>query len=561
MATKLGQTESNQQIFDSFIRSVLDDCGVRRLDLPTEDLLDSIEKDQASIDAVLNLIVVAHAIYLFSTISTPIDDPTWTNDLHMQRSRVARALGKCREILGKSRVNSERRKDDPASTRSHWWHIVVPIEYKLPPWEEFKDSGLLTSPKVAECPFLRDLRLMTPWPPDYPRSLAFERDLVQYGESTPLTSWHYFAINDRINGLADRIELIEFDEWMTAVDVCSQLICRTEPLKAEFREAMLEQSWSYRSSAIRATPTSAEHWSWQFGRIAALGLIRENTVGITPTEYFDWHWPNGLKALSLICTAQQPYDALVESCWHGVLFSESSSSAEMHLEGAAQIPSSHLYWLMRLGFLDGVKRIEGHKVDGPAHSMEPSQMSTLLIGSPQELARELVAAEEAARKERVAQIESTLAGHLGKVWELLPADSQQQLSEGELRRQWHNGKEASLCYANAVETALREWLSNPEGRRDWPRGIGEWMDCIRRMTLPRDKRHKLDHVLRRRFNADYAKELANALDVFQRSRLPGAHGLPLPPFTVKARETALGNEQRSSVFDLLLRFAKRVPSP
>ena len=62
--------------------------------------------------------------------------------------------------------------------------------------------------------------------------------------------------------------------------------------------------------------------------------------------------------------------------------------------------------------------------------------------------------------------------------------------------------------------------------------------------------------LKRRFDVRFAKDLAEAFDVFQVGRLPRAHGLKRTPFARKARQVALGVE-RTSVFELLLRFAKR----
>ena len=108
-----------------------------------------------------------------------------------------------------------------------------------------------------------------------------------------------------------------------------------------------------------------------------------------------------------------------------------------------------------------------------------------------------------------------------------------------------------------METALVEWLPNRRGQRDWPESIGEWEDCLRKMTRPKGKRHKLDHIFRQQFEPRFATKLAEGLDVFREGRLPGAHGKPLPPRALKAKETALGNAQRPSIFELILKFARR----
>ena len=562
MGYLLGLTESNQEIFDAYVRSMLHDCEVRLSDMPTDALLDSVDNDEASIDSALNLIVIAHAVYLFSEICTPIDKPAWANRLGMLRSRLADALPKCRAILGGSHIDVLRPDDSPDAGWKHFWHILVPSEYGMEPWREFNESKLLTSAKVAECPFLGDFRLMTPSPPNSLRPLAFERNLVEYSDMTSLTSWHYFVVSNRISELLERLEPPEFDEWVTAVDVCALLMSRAGRLGLEARDAMFEQPWSYTSADFRASPTTAEHWAWQFGRVSSLGAVRNNLDGITPVEYFDWHWPNGLTALSLMFTAKEPYDALVQSCWDGLMFANSGKGSAATFEnGAAQPPSSYLHWLMRLGFLDGAKMIKEHISNPLAQSSNSSETSPLLLGSYQELGRAIVAAEQAAKQEHEADVAAKVADLLGRAWELLPSDSKQQLIEGELNLSSHKASAASLCYANAVENALEYCLPNIEGRRDWPQGIGKWENAVRMLTHSKDKRRHsaLDHVLRKRFNPRYAKELADALGIFEKERLPGAHGKSLPPSAEKARATVLGIEQRPSVFEILLKFAMRTP--
>ena len=557
MSLTLGQAETNRQIFDSFVISMLNDCGAQQVDQPAEDLLDSVENGQASIDAALNLIVIAHATWLFSEVCAPIDEPAWTNDLTVLRSRMASALPKCRDILGSGHLDYSKPTDEPSSSWNHFWHVVVPLEYGMEPWEEFKGSRLLTSTKVAECPFLGDLRLMGPWPPDSPRRLSFERELVEYSDITTLTSWHYFAMSDRISDLMDKLETLEFDDWATAVDVCSLLMSRAAPL-GEDLEIITEQPWSFTSSEIRASPTSAEHWAWQFGRVTALWPMGENVSAITPDEYFNTlmsDWANGLTALSLLCTAKEPLDALLAACWDGITF----TSYKRIIEDAVELtPTNHLFWLMRLGFLDGIKRVEEHKKCASTHSPEVEASNMLMVGLPEELGKAIVTAQQEAERDHENQIENNIADRLGKIWDRIPPDSKQQLIEAELNIKRHKAVPASQNYANAVEGVLKEWLSDPGGRSDWPRGINGWEDCIRKMTrFNKGKRHKLDDILRKRFDPRYAAELAKALDVFREGRKPGAHGEPLPPFALKAKETALGSEHNPSVFELLLKFARR----
>ena len=553
----LGQSETNQQIFDAFVRSVLDDCEVEYIEQPIEGLLEQIENDEASVNAAFNLIVAAHVAFHLAAHFTPIEDPTWTNSLKVLKSRIASGLLKCRKILNANCFNSEQVEEGSGSSGSSFWNYVVPVEYGLDPWEEFKGSRLLTPTKFKADPFFRDIDLW--FPIDHPcERLAFEYDLIERSDITTLTTWHYFAMSKRLNALIENLEPLEFNEWATAIDVCSLLMSRAEPLKEENQDSITEQSWSFNSSEIKVSPTSAEHWAWQFGRVTALWSMQDKDE--ERTRYFDAlmdPWPNGLSALSLLCIPRESYARMLESCWDGVIVSRWPRGQGSHEDASQQLPSSHFFWLMRLGFLDGVKRIEGRKNDVATHSPESKESDVLLLGSSKELSKAWLEVQEAADRERENQIENKIAERLGEIWELIPPDSRQQLIEAEFNLKSHKAAQASLNYANAVEAVLAEWLSDPKGRGDWPKGISQWEDCVRKMTREKGRRHRLDSIFRQRFDPRHAAKLAEALDVFREGRLPGAHGKPLPPFALKAKETALGNEHTASVFELLLKFAKR----
>ena len=120
---------------------MLDDCGAQLVDLSKEALIDSVESGQASIDVALNLIVISHATWLFSEICTPIDEPAWTNNLTALKPRLASTLPKCRDIVGRSWLDSGKPTDALTPSWNHFWHVVVPLEYGLEPWEEFKCRG------------------------------------------------------------------------------------------------------------------------------------------------------------------------------------------------------------------------------------------------------------------------------------------------------------------------------------------------------------------------------------------------------------------------------------
>ena len=560
MSSILGQSETNQQIFDSFVQSVLDDCKVPHIEQPIEALLDRIENGETSVNVALNLIVASHVTFLLAAHFTPIEDPSWTNSLKALYPKIASGLLKCRKILNASCFSGSPVDEGSDSLGSSFWNYAVPVEYGLDPWEEFKGSNLLTATKLKVDPFFRDIGIWFPLDSDSGKGLAFERDLLELSDITTLTSWHYFVVSDRINDLVEKLETLEFDDWATTVDVCSLLMSRAEPLREEDLDDITEQSWSFTSSEIKVSPTSAEHWAWQFGRVTALWSMQDDDEELT--EYFDalmGLWPDGLSALSLLCISRESYHTVLGSCWDGVIVTRCRRGEGAHEGASYQLPSSHLFWLMRLGFLDGIKRVTECKSPDSATSSEPKESDVLLLGSSQELGKAIVTYQEAAEREREAQIKGNLVERLGKVWDLLPEDSQYHLVEAERNVKVRKPKDASLHYAIAVETALVEWLPNRGGQKDWPKSIGQWEYCVRKMTRPKGKRHGLDDILSKWFDPKYSAKLAEALDVFREVRLPGAHGKQLPPRALKAKETALGNEQRPSIFELLLKFARRWP--
>ncbi len=118
---------------------------------------------------------------------------------------------------------------------------------------------------------------------------------------------------------------------------------------------------------------------------------------------------------------------------------------------------------------------------------------------------------------------------------------------------------ASLGFAKAVEVVLEDWLPAPKGQRGWTdRTIGKWAGTIGRMTSPKERRAPLDPVLRRQFNARYEKELAEALDILGDLRAREAHHGREVPRPQLVRKYVLGTETRLSIFELILRFAKRM---
>lgn len=321
------------------------------------------------------------------------------------------------------------------------------------------------------------------------------------------------------------------------------------------------------TSEIRLPPILAEYWAWEFGRVAAMWSMVDKSIFEDEYEAdFFQDWDNGLTALSLLSGVKEDSDVLIRICWIGALSTWRSAPEPVewwHFGVSDDVypsslqPTDHLFWLMRLGAVDGALKLDLNGSDSPAPSSEPPRTDMLMLGSDIQLGRTMLKVIEDAEQERERCIENELAERLGEVWDKLPPDSLYHLRSAELNLQKRRPPDASLDYAIAVETALSEWLKPPNGQYNWPKGLGDWLDLLKGMAGDKRQRYGADRDLRRRFNPQYASKLAEALDIFREARLPRAHGLPRPPRAQKARETVLGGEQRQGVFELILRFAKR----
>ena len=560
MAIDFHKAENNQQIFDSCVRSVLDHCEVPQIDQPIEGLLESIEHGEGSVDTALNLVVAAHVAHLFLEVHLPIEEPEWTDALRRLKPGIEDGLELCRELLIKSLPNSARIGDKTDRA----WFAVIPQEYGMQPWMELKDSGLLKCDMFGIC-FIRDGFLFQLKQQEPVKRIELSTLAREFGDSGSRidsfvkrsTAWHRFVVADAIHAFLEEPKGLEWEEWCALVDLCSELMQGAEPAT----ESPMDDVWTP-TSQIRQSPKSAEYWAWEFGRVAAMWpLVDKTTFDSHESDYF-YDWSNGLAALSLQLGASGSDEDLFDRCWTGAAVASglNSESGRRSAYPDEQSPSDPLFWLMRLGFLYGSRRVESSEPVLPARPVEPSESHPLLLGSYEELGRAIEQARTAAEQEKKARIHGELAEKLGKIWGLLPTDSQDHLFKAELHLEQPEPRYASLEYATAVETALLEWLAPPRDQRDWPGELGKWADALRRMTSQKRDRHELDRYFRQRFDPRHASALVRALDVLREARLPGAHGKQRPPYARKVQQVVFGDEhggQGPGVFELILRFAKR----
>ena len=563
MTIELHQTDNNQRIFDSFVQHVLDRSGVPLVDQPIEVLLESIEHGEASVDTALNLVVAAHVVHLFLEVCTPIEEPEWTDALKALKPRVKNGLRLCRSLLAENRPDSVQTE---GSLRSHnnEWHGWIAFEYGLEPWDELQGYQFSVSPVSEPYSFFSDVLLYI-FKLGESSGKSETGSLVKHVSSSfgeRLPSWHFFMARDALRALETH-ERLDWDVWCVAVDFCSEMLHRTEWLGVTYPD----DEHGIDTSEIRLPPISAEYWAWEFGRVAAMSSMVDRSIFEDEYEAdFFQDWGNGLTALSLLSGVKEDSDVLIRLCWIGALSTWRSAPEPVewwHFGVSDDVypsslqPTDHLFWLMRLGAVDGALKLDLNGSDSPAPSSEPPRTDMLMLGSDIQLGRTMLKVIEDAEQERERRIENELAERLGKVWDKLPPDAQDHLRHAELHLKSRKPRDASLDYANAVETVLLEWLTPPADQREWPQSLGEWVSRLREMSSKNRQRGRQDSYLRQLFDPQYASKLAEALDIFREARLPRAHGLPRPPRAQKARETVLGREQSSGVFELILRFAKR----
>ena len=550
-------SENNQQIFDSCVRSLLDHCEVPLLDQPLKGLLESIEHGEGSVNTALNLIAAAHVAHLFLEVLTPIEDAKWTDALKGLKPRIESGLELCRQLLVKNLPDSAQ----TAYNIDLAWIYVIPREYGMEPWVELQDSGLLKCDVLGIC-FVRDILLFQLKQQEPTKRIELSTLAREFGDSDSRingfversTAWHRFVVRDAIRAFLEDPRRIEWEEWCAVVDLCSELMRSAVPTT----ESTLEDIWTP-TSEVHFSPTSTEYWAWEFGRVASMWpLVNKTTFDSHESEYF-YDWPNGLAALSLQLGASGSDEDLFDRCWTGAAVASGfkSESGWHSAYPDQQSPSDHLFWLMRLGFLHGSRRVESSEPVLPARSVEPSDADILLLGNQEQLARVIREALRGQEPDEEKCIRDDLTEKLVGIWDRLPLDSQEHLVDAELNLKKRKWRDASLDYANAVETALSEWLPPPRDQRShWPSALGEWVKELKGMTSQSRDRHRLDRYFRQRFDPKSASDLARALDVLREARKARAHGERRPPFANKAREAILG-EGRPGIFELILKFAQR----
>jgi hypothetical protein len=178
------------------------------------------------------------------------------------------------------------------------------------------------------------------------------------------------------------------------------------------------------------------------------------------------------------------------------------------------------------------------------------------VGKDAGLGDALLHAIEAARQQREEQVAAELKEQLGVICERLPEDAFHHLFDAEQNMRRRKWRDASLDYANAVETALDDWLKMPNGAGPSATVLGDWTIILKKIARQSTSRSGHDRRIRQIYEPRYSKSLGEALDVIRQARVPRAHGVQRSPLAHKVQGIVLGLDQ-VGVFELILRFARR----
>ena len=618
MTTDDHQNETNQAIFDDYVRHMLKGAGVEYIDEPIEHIIETIEHGDAGPETALHLIAIAHVKFMFDRVYVPYpDEISWAGKMERLQPRLQDALALCPILLSNyqpqwlediRKVVREETKDHPERPSHHefflkphrpldaieWAQLTqegyaVDVDYvsRLRSGEAMPDDFFLTSlfpPKREVIDKDRQIAQSITSSEDDTQSkdqrawMAFCKIWSEADEWDPSSKWHRYFVSQLINNVLVSPSDTIWEDWACALDLCAWFIETSKFLDRESHELTDQETGDFGTS-LNLPIHSAEHWAWEFGRVAALWpMLNQEMISNLWVDLF-WGWPNGLAALSLIAPHLDASSATGEYLWLGLLSTWGNHKRDHFGRAWDGEPSNHitdlsLHWLSQLGYLDGTKKlgdIQQTEVvvtrgSVPSESYElptllDEENSALLLGSHLELGKMIVTAQQEAERAGQKQAIENLGDRLGDIWEKLTEDARDYLLEGEQAMAQYPGRRANriaLSYTSAVEIVLQEWLAAPKGRKDWPGDrIGEWADVLRKMSEQKGKRHPLDDVVRRRFDAGEARPLAEALDAI-RVRKRDAHGNQGPPRPQLVREYVLGTDTRPSIFKLILRFAKRI---
>ena len=433
------------------------------------------------------------------------------------------------------------------------WNHVIPDEYQLGIWDDFEDyfffkASFSISTMIDR---LTEFTLMTT--EGETQELL---DLTRRFETETLTTWQQFLLPEIIQKVIDSNTDLEFHRWSSLVDLCSRLISDSDTYGADDRIAPTWEETVFRQpdatdlGFIDAPPMSKEFWAWQFSRVVALARNTEYP-GFEGTDDTFFEWGNGIVALSLLLSSGKPPD------WAGRRTGAFATSEFQPLYDENDLRvTSNLYWIMHLGVMNVIRQMDKEDVDSDVVPPEKeSEPDVLLLGHTADVAKTFLELINKAELSRLEEITIGLRQRLPEVWDMLSEDVMAHLIDAQLDINLRRGRDASLDYANAVESFILELPLMPDGDGWWPRDFREWIRILRDLTN-RSRREFWTKALIGRCDTQYARPLFDALDLVRTRRVSRAHGDVRAPLPIKVQEAVLGGS-KPSIFELILRFSLR----
>lgn len=623
--------ETNQDVFDDYVRYMLKSAGVNYIDQPVEQIIQTIEHGEAGQETALNLMAIAYVTMMFAYCPTPFSSmkedelilaseneqapQPWFIQLLNRVPRIGSVLSKCEDLL-KGLPDHDGRSESEAVARIIC--EVLPSFFSNPPMKKLQAKRLFSTDAVIIDSMLvvasnKDKNLSREKTEDAAAvSDALTTGIGQLFSRLALTiepdlrhfpSWHLYYFGHSLSARFDARSELAYSEWCSIVDFVADLMRQG----AVWDNTELDHEWGLED---KYPVWSAEHWAWQFGRVASLFFLAEKDFD--KQEDFGLiealtGWDNGLTVFAII-QEHVPYPDFVEkfNLWSGVyvsLYNEIGGdqrlvNSEDALAPYNQTPKSRLYWIMRLGYLAGMENLRKEPSttyvwkntgDG-SESLEIEEITQPTIpalASKPEIAplqgthavhpvvdiervtETILEWHDSADYRKEQEISARLATHLGEITTTIAGDAMDALVAAEfayslspIRRPRH----FSLDYAKAVECALEDYLKRPRRQRNWPGSdIGKWYRALTEDELrseskfEKGQRRRLRAVIGKNFDMYYASDLAERLNVLRQLRVRDAHQDNRPPRPQVVREVVLGDGNSPSIFELILRFARNWP--
>ena len=613
MTTDDQQQETNQAIFDEYVKFVVGVTEVDYMDESIEHIIETIEHGEASVETAINLIARAHVIFMVLTCPTQLNSvkvtevndlensPPWIIQLTQLVPKIGPALDKCADLL--ESIPTAMSEEEDVDISSLIETAILPGLFSAPSLKKLTGKKLFGDQGALDA-FVFAAHAKTSSQSDsgqtddaeearrtvLGRLARLNLDIKPTLRSFP--SWYWHRVGHEISECLSLAESLTFSEWCGIVDFVADLMRQSE-MDADYKKDNHREQGGVSNYPVWST----ENWAWQFGRVASLYRLAEpDPEGPTDGPPSEWgldielieNWDNGLAAQSLIAhgphlghlqESDQSLAGLLAVGNRGRGTNEEKPGESVALLPLMQLPTSRLYWIMRLGYIEGAEAMrESTAKAEPLYEAGPPKVSTTTAGTEtgvaettlQQMIAELGAAMahelDSIQRQTREQMLVDIAARLGDVWNILPQDIGRHL--GRAHQALNESSDLAFLMADpvlemalAVEIALRHWLIAPQRERGARRdgSLGNWISWLTNSGLAARNASLEDPAWRDRYDWGFADELTVSLYILRENRNAVAH----PPGTssepTRVAEIVFGGNGSGSIFELILRFARKWP--